>query len=149
MQGVDDGQIVHLANLRPLYQSSVARRLAVILDVTGEDAPAAAGRRPLFDRLTDLQQWLVEGYVEFLEVFCGHAQNTCRIAEMGTQAGEGLDKKLCAYGKYWDLSDPATIELYSWLIAIGLRPRSVHLGTPCTWLSVLGKAEHPEVSQTF
>ena len=60
-----------------------------------------------------------------------------------------LDNKLCAYGRHWDLSDPATIELYSWLIAIGLRPGSVHLGTPCTWPSVLGKAQHPEISQTF
>ena len=138
----------------------MARRLAVILDVariepliTEESVqsskttytPAADSGRPLlFDRLTDLQQWLVEGYVEFLEVFCGHAQITCRLAEMGIRAGEGLDNKLCAYGRYWDLSDPATIDLYSWLIANRLRPRSVHLGTPCTWLSVLGKAEDPE-----
>ena len=96
LQGVDDGQIGPLASLRPLFQSPVARRLAVILDVarieplmTGEEAPAVAGRQPLlFDRLTDLQQWLVEGYVEFLEVFCGHAQITCRVAEMGIRAGE-------------------------------------------------------------
>ena len=46
------------------------RRLPVwqsywMLPESGEEAPAVAGCRPLlFDRSTDLQQWLVQGYVE-------------------------------------------------------------------------------------
>ena len=41
-----------------------------MLPESGEEAPAVAGCRPLlFDRSTDLQQWLVQGYVESSKYF--------------------------------------------------------------------------------
>ena len=55
-----------------------------------------------------LQQWLMEGYVEFLEVFSGYAELTFQVGKAGMRAGEGLDNAFPAYGRPWPLNDPRT-----------------------------------------
>ena len=85
-----------------------------------------------------LQKWLVEGEVDFLEIFCGGQCVTMAAQEIGARAGEGLDKETVSYGRSWPLEDPETRWKAAWLITVALRPRATHTGTPCTRMCVIG-----------
>ena len=88
------------------------------------------------------QQWLAEGHVDFLEIFCGCQELTFRIREAGLKAAEGLDSRLVSYGQVWPLHLESTRKEAAWLVCHGLRPLAVHTGTPCTHLCAIGLRDH-------
>ena len=88
-----------------------------------------------------LRQWAAEGYVDFLEIFCGCQTLTFAVRDERCTAGDGLDRGVISYNQAWPLHDPATRRKAAWLICKGLKPRATHTGTPCTRLGVLGQGD--------
>ncbi len=85
-----------------------------------------------------MQQWLQEGYVDFLEIYSGFSELTFQVRGVGLRAGEGLDNAFPAYGRPWPLEESRTQRVAAWLIAACLRPLATHTGTPCTDMCRIG-----------
>ena len=127
-----------------------------LLDQTGETfstkleqfiragrAPCAVGSiqttHPVkFSSDTQMQKWMQEGFVDFVEIFRGHGELTIGVREAACTASEGFDKYAMTYGRCWCLETPRDQEDCAWLLVYALRPKVVHLGTPCTKMSVAG-----------
>ena len=77
--------------------------------------------------------------VEFLEIFAGGAQLTLQVKQHGCSTAHPIDWNYPSYGQNWDLREPLHRGRLAWLIARALRPRVIHLGTPCTAFSQIGK----------
>ena len=77
--------------------------LPVVEDAPGRTSVEHSGANIVFATKSLSQQWLAEGYVDFLEVFCGCHEFTLRIRECGLTAGEGLDSQMISYGQVWPL----------------------------------------------
>ena len=71
----------------------------------------------------------------------GFGEATIRVAETGLSVAEGFDKMAVTYERAWQLEDPTDRADFAWLITRALKPRVVHLGTPCTDMSVAGKRQ--------
>ena len=91
-----------------------------------------------FTYATQLQKWLHEGFVDFVEIFRGHGELTIGVREAACTASDGFDKYAMTYGRCWCLETPRDQEDCAWLLVYALRPKVVHLGTPCTKMSVVG-----------
>jgi hypothetical protein len=92
-----------------------------------------------FSASCDLQKWIVNGTVDFVEVFCGTRGLTFAVRNIGLEAGEGFDRQLATYGRRWDIEDSADQYLLYWMISSGLRPYAIHIATPC--LSIFSEDE--------
>ena len=87
---------------------------------------------------TELRKWLRLGYVDFAELFRGFGELTIRVREAGCSASEGFDKHAITYERCWHLDQKADQCDCAWLIIYSLKPKVIHLGTPCTQMSQLG-----------
>ena len=94
-----------------------------------------------FSAPEDLQKWVRKDRVDFLEVYSGTGNLTSAINRLGLKAAEGLDSKVVAYNRYWDLSDKSMVVDFAWLVCVALRPRATHTGTPCTHQCLLGQKD--------
>eukprot|EP00974_Lingulodinium_polyedra_P075208 7287051-Lingulodinium_polyedra.AAC.1 len=63
------------------------------------------------------------------------------VSRAGFRTGDGLDRDSYAYGKVWKLHVLAEQKQCAWVIAVGLRPKATHVGTPCTRLCRIGRRE--------
>eukprot|EP00969_Alexandrium_andersonii_P249675 11034751-Alexandrium_andersonii.AAC.1 len=52
--------------------------------------------------------------------------------------GAGIDRKTPSYGRDWDLGQERPRRMLLWLLQRVLRPRAIHVATPCTRWCVLG-----------
>jgi len=84
-----------------------------------------------FGTPAELQKWIQDGFVDFVEIFCGDRGITFAVQKSGMIAAEGFDRKLVSYGKSWDIQDSYEQYLIYWMIAKGLKPYAVHIATPC------------------
>ena len=89
----------------------------------------------------DLQKWVKKSRIDFLEVYSGKGSLTSAVKETGLKVGEGLDAKVIAYNRYWDLADKDMVVDFAWLVCVALRPKATHTGTPCTHQCVLGQKD--------
>ena len=85
-----------------------------------------------------VQQWTATRQVDFLEFFDGTRALTLAVRAEGETAGEGIDRVRPSYGHDWDLTEKAVRARARWLICELLRPRSLHIASPCTRWCVLG-----------
>ena len=98
-----------------------------------------------FDNVLGMQKWLNCGYVDFAELFRGFGEATIRVREAGCTAAEGFDKHAITYNRCWCLEQKKDQRDCAWLIVYQLRPYVIHLGTPCTNMSQMGKKHIDEV----
>ena len=92
-----------------------------------------------FSARSELQKWLRLGYVDFAELFRGFGELTIRVREAGCSASEGFDKFAVTYERCWCLDNRADQCDCAWLLVYSLKPKVVHLGTPCTNMSRMGQ----------
>ena len=111
----------------------------VVRGSTVETSKASTG--VYFSAPEDLQKWVCKKRVDFLEVYSGTGNLTSAINRLGLKAAEGLDSKVVAYNRSWDLSDQGMISDSAWLVCVALRPRATHTGTPCTHQCLLGQKD--------
>ena len=90
-----------------------------------------------------LQQWASTGTVDFVEVFAGEGELSIALAREGLSVGAGIDSRRPAYGRSWDLVRPEAQEQLEWLLTNVLKPRGLHVATPCTPWCILG-ANRPD-----
>jgi hypothetical protein len=83
-----------------------------------------------FSTPSELQKWIQNGVVDFVEIFCGDRGITFAVQKHGMVAAEGFDRNLVTYGKSWDIQNSREQYLIYWMIAKGLRPYAVHIATP-------------------
>ena len=57
----------------------------------------------------DFQIWVRKKRVDFLEVYSGIGSMTAAVTCAGLIAAEGLDSRVIAYNRYWDLTDEGTV----------------------------------------
>ena len=131
-------EVVMLANARlEEFVQVTYGIMPVVEDVPDMIPQLHSGTSVVFATENLSQQWLAEGYVDFLEVFCGCHEFTLRIRECGLTAGEGLDSQMISYGQVWPLHVESVRRQAAWVIAEGLRPKAVHCATPCNKESCL------------
>ena len=92
-----------------------------------------------FSARSELQKWLRLGYVDFAELFRGFGELTIRVREAGCTASEGFDKYAITYERCWCLDRAADQNDCAWLIVYSLKPKVIHLGTPCTNMCQIGQ----------
>ena len=86
-------------------ESGIARKLETLATgsrmsiAVGSAKQAQTAEVAQFDFVEDLQKWVQEGYVDFLEIFCGKGRLTAKARQVGLHAGEGIDNRLIAYGQ--------------------------------------------------
>ena len=73
-----------------------------------------------FDAPKDLQKWVRKSRVDFLEVYSGTGNLTSAVSRAGLKAAEGLDSKVVAYNRNWDLSDKDMVTEFAWLVCVWL-----------------------------
>ena len=78
------------------------------------------------------------GYVDFAELFRGFGELTIRVREAGCTASDGFDKYAITYERCWCLEKKADQCDCAWLIVYSLKPKRLHLGTPCTNMCQIG-----------
>ncbi len=83
-----------------------------------------------FSTPDELQRWIQNGVVDFVEVFCGSRGLTFAVQKHGMTAGEGFDRTLSTYGRSWNINTKRDQYLLYWMILKGLRPYAVHFATP-------------------
>ena len=91
-----------------------------------------------FATVSELCKWMSLGVVDFAELFRGYGEATIRVREAGCTASEGFDKHAVTYERCWHLDTPTGQADCAWLIVYQLRPKVIHLGTPCTKMCLLG-----------
>ena len=79
--------------------------------------------------------------VDFAELFPGHGEATVKIREAGLTAADGFDNKRVTYERCWCLETRTDQADLAWLIVYALRPKVVHMGTPCTKMCVIGEGK--------
>ena len=94
-----------------------------------------------FQGRSELQKWLCLGYVDFAELFRGFGEATIRVREAGCTAAEGFDKYAITYDRCWHLDNKGDQCDCAWLLVYSLRPKAVHLGTPCTDMCLIGQGK--------
>ena len=91
-----------------------------------------------FSAVSEVQKWLRLGFVDFAEIFRGFGELTIRVREAGCSASEGFDKYAVTYERCWCLDVKKDQCDCAWLLVNSLRPKVIHLGTPCTRMSLAG-----------
>ena len=105
-------------------------------------------RHPVhFSAKSDLQKWVNLGYVDFAELFRGFGELSIRVREAGCTTSEGFDKYALTYDRCWCLDQKGDQGDCAWLLVYSLKPKVVHLGTPCTKMCRLGKQEIDEATK--
>ena len=100
-----------------------------------------------FQTRTEFQKWLTLTYVDFAEVFRGYGEATIRVREAGCTASEGFDKCAITYERAWHLDEPTDQRLCAWLLVYMFKPKAIHLGTPCTKLTILSHSYKERVEK--
>ena len=100
-----------------------------------------------FSAKSDLQKWLMNGYVDFAELFRGYGELTIRIREAGCTASEGFDKFAVTYDRCWQLDRKTDQSDCAWLLVYSLQPKVIHLGTPCTKMCQIGAQKIDEATE--
>ena len=85
-----------------------------------------------WDSNIELQKWIDLHVVDFAEIFRGHGEATIRVRETGCLAAEGFDKAAITYERPWNLDRLGDQADLAFLIVYVLRPKVIHIGTPCT-----------------
>ena len=100
-----------------------------------------------WDSNIELQNWIDLNVVDFAEIFRGHGEATIRVRETGCRAAEGFDKAAITYERPWHLDRLGDQADLAFLIVYILRPKVVHLGTPCTQMCVVGAKDMDEATR--
>ena len=142
-----DGSGYETKNLEPSDQIAVV--LEELAQVTQMDFEVGSTQKSKvrFETNHDFQRWIRLKRVDFAEVYRGYGEATIRVAETGLCVAEGFDKLAVTYERAWQLEDPGDRADFAWLITRVLRPTVVHLGTPCTDMSVAGRKEIGDETQ--
>ena len=91
-----------------------------------------------FSTATEFQKWLNLRLVDFAEIFRGYGELTIRVREAGCSAAEGFDNRALTYDRHWCLETVRDQNDCAWLLVRQLRPKVVHMATPCSRMSVAG-----------
>jgi len=94
-----------------------------------------------FSGYSELRKWLALGYVDFAEIFKGYGEATIRVREAGCTTAEGFDKGAVTYERCWCLETQKDQADLAWILVYSLRPKVVHMGTPCTRMSQMGQRD--------
>ncbi len=103
--------------------------------------PEVTGHVVHFATALELRRWLSIGAVDFVEVFRGYGEATIKVREAGCSASDGFDERAITYERCWCLDTQTDQADFAWLITFVLRPKVVHLGTPCTKMCLIGSRD--------
>ncbi|MBP51091.1 MAG: hypothetical protein CMA68_03330 [Euryarchaeota archaeon] len=99
-----------------------------------------------FSNVSQVQKFLKLGFVDFAEVFRGFGQATVRVREAGCTASEGFDKYAVTYERVWCLERKQDQQDCAWIL-IYIRPKVIHIGTPCTKMCQIGSGVIDEATK--
>ena len=112
---------------------------AALFCTSGSQVPKL--NSPLQRENMELRKWLSLKRVDFAEIYRGFGEFTIRVREGGRTAAEGFDNAAITYERTWHLDRHEDQADLAWLLCYVLKPKVVHLGTPCTKMCVLGKQQ--------
>jgi len=125
------------------FVAKVERFSRANLGVPSVETPLATGRTQ-FATVGSFQKWIQLGIVDFAEVYRGFGEATIRVREAGCTAAEGFDKLAITYERCWHLDQKGDQQDFAWMVTGCLRPKVLHLGTPCTRMCRMGKRDADE-----
>ena len=79
----------------------------------------------------------------------GFGELTARVHEAGLRVGEGIDRNNVTYGRTWHLDRIEDQADLAWMIVHVLKPKIVHLATPCTKQCVMGSRKIDEATKAM
>ena len=88
-----------------------------------------------------IHQWASTGYVDFMEIYNGEDGLSLAVARQGCVVAPGVDRRNSTYGRVWDLTSKADRGRVALLIKRVLKPLCIHVATPCTKWSIIGKGD--------
>ncbi|CAJ1358671.1 unnamed protein product, partial [Effrenium voratum] len=81
------------------------------------------------------------GGVDFLEVYAGKAGLTAAARRAGLITSPPLDRAYPSFGRSWDFERALDRTLLAWLVRDVLKPKVLHVGTPCEKFSRIGQQD--------
>jgi len=74
-----------------------------------------------------------------MEIYNGEDGLSLAVARLGCTVSQGIDRRNTTYGRAWDLTSREDRSRVAFLIKKVLKPLCIHVATPCTKWSIIGK----------